>query len=167
MSKHGIDCKCPICASSTIDGTPVNLGDLFTAKKRVPIELEFDFTSRVDTFGMAELPKGDGVPRITVNMAAILHCAAEHPDIQWREMTADVVLHELLHVLQWATERVLTEGEVRAIEERLAAMRGGEDIEHPDAAREWTVLESLEEQLDAANQRIAELQAMVQASQEK
>jgi hypothetical protein len=131
--------------------------------QRVPIRLEFDFRNPFDAFGLAELPEDRAeTPVIRVNMAAILHLCVEDTEAAWREVTSDVVVHELLHVVQWALDKALVEADIDA-----SILRVREGAELPDAEKDHDVMATVTEDRDRLAVRVKELEAAVEASQQE
>jgi hypothetical protein len=120
-------------------------------EKRVPIKLEFDFTNKIEAFGAALVPDDKRqLNSITVNMAAILWCCSENPEIAWQELTADVFMHELLHVVQNQLGLLLHEEEIeRAIE----MARGINRDEIPETQQDCDPYQIVLERAEAAEKK--------------
>lgn len=102
-----------------------------SVETRLPLELIFDFDNQMDAFGALE-SRPDGERKIHINMAAILWVCAKEKDAQWKEITAETVLHEVLHAIQQTLGRLFTEAEVDEAINRASGMTPAEYQELPD-----------------------------------
>jgi hypothetical protein len=91
--------------------------------KKIPLRITFDFENKRPCFG-STLVREDGKPdekqlkEIYINAAAIIMTCHDNPEEQWAEITAETILHEVLHQIQAELERGFEEYEIeKAIEE--------------------------------------------------
>lgn len=158
-SEHGLLCAaCIVKRAAKVSGATVVHAVIERSPRRMPISLEFDFTNRVQAFGMTEFSdEPNAVTKITVNMAAILWCAAQNPDCQWKDMVDDTLLHELLHVVQEATGRLLHEEEV---ERSVLAARDVDPASLPDTPQDLDTFLTALGRAERAEVRVRELESI-------
>lgn len=133
-------------------------------EKRVPIELEFDFTNKMEAFGAALVPEGEGPNKIIVNMAAILWLCAEQPDEDWKTITSETIVHELLHVVQGQLGKLLHEGD---IERGIEAARHAGGLDAANAPQTEQQFHPYEEAIQRAEQAEAARAALIPYVQHK
>lgn len=83
-----------------------------------PLQLTFDLENHVKGFASLSGPDGEPLTFITVNMAAIVLAVADDPDLNWKSITSECILHEVLHVIQQMLGKVFDEEEIESVIER-------------------------------------------------
>lgn len=141
----------------SIDAGPV-------AEKKANIKLTFDFENKMDSFGAYG---SDGNPEalkeININMAAILWACTEDPDLAWKEFTADVILHELLHAIEEMVGKCFKEKDV---EDSILAARGIDRESIPDYPNEDSAYDGAVRRAEIAESRVQELEALLLKSRQ-
>jgi hypothetical protein len=84
------------------------------AQKNIPIQLRIQ---RLFGKGFAAYINGSakaGEAVILVDLHAILHCCAENPQVTWKEITSESIVHELLHMAAEILDKSIDCDEIEA-----------------------------------------------------
>lgn len=105
-------------------------------KIEIPFKILFDFENKKPCFGATLVRENGGKPgqkelrEIYINGAAIIMSSQDEPEAVWSEITAETVIHEVLHQVQAEFERGFAEYEIDKSIEYARDKKGAKKNDH-------------------------------------
>jgi len=89
------------------------LNKAWKKEKTKNIQIEIQANNDIEAFGVfVDTERIDSKATILVNFTSLLFVCAEYPEISYKELFADTVVHEMLHMVQQIFNKAFDEDEV-------------------------------------------------------